>query len=106
MLEADTELRARLWENAAYFRKGMAAAGFNLVPGEHPIIPVMLGDAKLASEFARRLLDEGVYVIGFSYPGRAAGQGAHPHADVRRAHARRSSTVQSLRSARSARSWA
>jgi glycine C-acetyltransferase len=68
MLEADTTLRNRLWENAAHFRKGMAAAGFNLVPGEHPIIPVMLGDAKLASDFARRLLDEGVYVIGFSYP--------------------------------------
>jgi glycine C-acetyltransferase len=46
----------------------MTAAGFDLVPGEHPIIPVMLGDAKVASEFARRLLDEGVYVIGFSYP--------------------------------------
>jgi glycine C-acetyltransferase len=68
MLEADTTLRNRLWDNAAHFRKGMAAAGFNLVPGEHPIIPVMLGDAKLASDFARRLLDEGVYVIGFSYP--------------------------------------
>jgi len=68
MLEADTTLRNRLWENAAHFRKGMAAAGFNLVPGEHPIIPVMLGDAKLAAEFARQLLDEGVYVIGFSYP--------------------------------------
>jgi glycine C-acetyltransferase len=68
MLEADTTLRNRLWENAAHFRKGIAAAGFNLVPGEHPIIPVMLGDAKLASDFARRLLDEGVYVIGFSYP--------------------------------------
>ncbi|HET9448826.1 MAG TPA: glycine C-acetyltransferase [Steroidobacteraceae bacterium] len=68
MLEADTSLRNRLWENAAYFRERMAAAGFNLVPGEHPIIPIMLGDAKLASEFARLLLDEGVYVIGFSYP--------------------------------------
>ena len=68
MLEADTTLRNRLWENAAHFRKGMAAAGFNLVPGEHPIIPVMLGDAKLASDFALKLLDEGVYVIGFSYP--------------------------------------
>jgi glycine C-acetyltransferase len=68
MLEADTTLRNRLWENAAYFRERMAAAGFNLVPGEHPIIPIMLGDAKLASEFARLLLDEGVYVIGFSYP--------------------------------------
>jgi glycine C-acetyltransferase len=68
LLEADTTLRARLWDNTAHFRKGMAAAGFDLVPGEHPIIPVMLGDAKVASEFARRLLDEGVYVIGFSYP--------------------------------------
>ena len=46
----------------------MAAAGFTLVPGEHPIIPVMLGDAKLASEFAQRLLGHGVYVIGFSFP--------------------------------------
>jgi glycine C-acetyltransferase len=61
-------LRNRLWDNAAYFRQGMSAAGFNLVPGEHPIIPIMLGDAQLASEFARQLLDEGVYVIGFSYP--------------------------------------
>lgn len=68
LLEGDNQLRARLWENAAHFREGMAAAGFNLVAGEHPIIPVMLGDAKIASEFARRLLDEGVYVIGFSYP--------------------------------------
>jgi glycine C-acetyltransferase len=46
----------------------MSKAGFNLLAGEHPIIPVMLGDAKVASEFARQLLDEGVYVIGFSYP--------------------------------------
>jgi glycine C-acetyltransferase len=68
LLESDNQLRARLWDNAAHFRKQMSAAGFNLVPGEHPIIPIMLGDAKLASEFARRLLDEGVYVIGFSYP--------------------------------------
>jgi len=68
MLEADTTLRARLWENAAHFRKGMAAAGFNLVPGEHPIIPVMLGDAALATRMADRLLQEGVYVVGFSFP--------------------------------------
>ncbi|MGH8187088.1 MAG: aminotransferase class I/II-fold pyridoxal phosphate-dependent enzyme, partial [Steroidobacteraceae bacterium] len=68
LLEADNQLRARLWDNAAHFRKLMSAAGFDLVPGEHPIIPIMLGDAKLASELARRLLDEGVYVIGFSYP--------------------------------------
>ncbi|HEX7013043.1 MAG TPA: glycine C-acetyltransferase [Steroidobacteraceae bacterium] len=68
LLEASDDLRARLWENAAYFRAKMTAAGFDLVPGEHPIIPVMLGDARLAAEFAQRLLDEGVYVIGFSYP--------------------------------------
>ena len=68
LLEADTELRARLGRNAAFFRERMSAAGFTLVPGEHPIIPVMLGDARLASEFARRLLDHGVYVIGFSFP--------------------------------------
>ncbi len=54
--------------NATYFRERMTAAGFNLAPGEHPIIPIMLGDARLASEFARRLLDHGVYVIGFSFP--------------------------------------
>jgi glycine C-acetyltransferase len=68
LLEADDKLRNRLADNAAYFRQQMSAAGFNLVPGEHPIIPVMLGDAKLASEFAQRLLQAGVYVIGFSYP--------------------------------------
>ena len=93
MLEADTALRARLWENAAHFRAGMAAAGFNLVPGEHPIIPVMLGDAKVASEFARRLLDEGVYVIGFSYPVVPQGKArirtqmsaAHSRQDIERA---------------------
>ena len=68
LLEADTQLRASLWSNTAYFRKQMTAAGFDLVPGEHPIIPVMLGDAKLAAEFAQRLLNHGVYVIGFSFP--------------------------------------
>jgi len=68
LLEADDQLRTRLWENAAHFRAQMSAAGFALVPGEHPIIPVMLGDAKVASNFAQRLLAEGVYVIGFSFP--------------------------------------
>ena len=68
LLEADDELRHRLRDNAQYFRQQMSAAGFNLVPGEHPIIPVMLGDAKLASEFAQKLLAHGVYVIGFSFP--------------------------------------
>jgi glycine C-acetyltransferase len=68
LLEAGDPLRARLWENAAYFREQMSAAGFNLIPGEHPIIPIMLGDARLAAELAQRLLEHGVYVIGFSYP--------------------------------------
>jgi len=68
LLEADNDLRARLRENASYFREQMQAAGFNLVPGEHPIIPVMLGDAKVASQFAQQLMDHGVYVIGFSFP--------------------------------------
>ena len=68
LLEADNQLRTRLSENARFFREAMQAAGFSLVPGEHPIIPVMLGDAKLASQFAQQLLDHGVYVIGFSFP--------------------------------------
>jgi glycine C-acetyltransferase len=62
------ELRTRLNDNARAFRAGMSAAGFTLVPGEHPIIPVMLGDAALASRMADRLLELGVYVIGFSFP--------------------------------------
>ena len=61
-------LREQLTANARRFRDGMAAAGFNLLPGQHPIIPVMLGDAKLAQEMASRLLNEGIYVIGFSFP--------------------------------------
>ena len=68
MLEDGDDLRARLHANTRRFRAGMQRAGFDLLPGEHPIIPVMLGDARLASDMARRLLDEGIYVIGFSYP--------------------------------------
>jgi glycine C-acetyltransferase len=68
LLEKSDDLRARLRANAAHFRSGMTELGFRLVPGEHPIIPVMLGDAKLASTFADRMLEEGVYVIGFSFP--------------------------------------
>ena len=68
LLESGDELRAHLRRNAEHFRRGMSAAGFNLVPGEHPIIPVMLGDARVATEFAQRLLQHGVYVIGFSFP--------------------------------------
>jgi glycine C-acetyltransferase len=68
MLEASTELREKLFENARYFRAGLEKAGFELKPGEHPIIPVMLGDAALAGRMANRLLEMGVYVIGFSFP--------------------------------------
>ena len=68
LLEESGELRQRLAANGRRFRAGLAELGFTLVPGEHPIIPVMLGEATLAQEMAARLLDEGIYVIGFSYP--------------------------------------
>ncbi|MCH9025760.1 MAG: glycine C-acetyltransferase [Proteobacteria bacterium] len=68
LLETDASLRDKLHKNAAYFREQMSALGFDLVPGEHPIIPVMLGDAKLAGRMADLMLDEGIYVIGFSFP--------------------------------------
>jgi glycine C-acetyltransferase len=68
IVERDPSLRTRLLEHAAYFRSAMEKLGFELKPGNHPIIPVMLGDARLATEMANRLLDHGVYVIGFSYP--------------------------------------
>ncbi|RMF33017.1 MAG: glycine C-acetyltransferase [Alphaproteobacteria bacterium] len=68
MLEAGGERRARLFANAAHFRSRMSAAGFDLLPGEHPIIPVMLRDAKLAQEIAARLDEHGVYVAAFSFP--------------------------------------
>lgn len=68
MLRESGQLREQLRENSQYFRAGMEKAGFTLVPGEHPIIPVMLGDAVLAKKLADRLLDEGIYVIAFSYP--------------------------------------
>lgn len=64
----NNELRDRLQENSRYFRKQMSDLHFNLVPGNHPIIPIMLGDAKLAGDFAARMLTHGVYVIGFCYP--------------------------------------
>jgi glycine C-acetyltransferase len=68
LLEHSPELRARLFENTRFFRAGLEKAGFNLKPGEHPIIPVMLGDAGLAGRMADLLLQRGVYVIGFSFP--------------------------------------
>jgi len=68
LLQRDDSLQQQLHSNAAYFREQMTARGFELKPGEHPIIPVMLGDAMLASQMADMLLDRGVYVIGFSFP--------------------------------------
>jgi len=68
LLESSTELRDRVHANANYFRKEMEKLGFDLLPGEHPIVPIMLYDAKVAQEFANRMLDKGVYVTGFSYP--------------------------------------
>lgn len=70
LLQSDegAALRKRVQENGAHFRREMAALGFTLVPGEHPIVPVMLGDAALATRMANMLLDEGIYVIGFSFP--------------------------------------
>jgi glycine C-acetyltransferase len=68
LLEKSTELRDRLEASTKYFRDGMTAAGFDIVPGTHPITPIMLGDAKLAHDVARDMLAEGIYVIGFSYP--------------------------------------
>jgi len=68
LLAGSSELRDRLERNTQRFRQGMTEAGFRLRPGTHPIVPIMIGQARLAVEFARRLLDEGVYVVGFSYP--------------------------------------
>jgi glycine C-acetyltransferase len=67
-LSASTELRDRLERNTTYFRDGMIKAGFKLNPGHHPIVPIMLGHAKVAVQMAEAMLAEGVYVIAFSYP--------------------------------------
>ena len=68
MLEESTELRDKLEANTKFFRAEITKVGFDVLPGEHPIVPVMLGDAKLAGQLADKLLGKGVYVIGFSYP--------------------------------------
>ena len=68
LLSSSTDLRDKLEKNALYFREEMTKVGFDIIPGEHPIVPIMLYDAKLSQEFANKLLDEGIYVIGFYYP--------------------------------------
>jgi len=93
LLEQGSALRERLLDNTRFFRTALASAGFDLKPGEHPIIPVMLGDAALASRMADALLERGVYVIGFSYPVVPKGQArirtqmsaAHTRAQLERA---------------------
>ena len=74
MLSETTELRDKLEQNTKYFREKMTAAGFDIKPGVHPIVPIMLYDAKLAQNFAAKLLEEGIYVIGFYFPVVAKGQ--------------------------------
>jgi glycine C-acetyltransferase len=93
LISASTELRDRLARNTAQFRSGMARAGLAVRPGTHPIAPVMLGDARLAAAMAERLLEHGIYVIGFSFPVVPRGQArirvqlsaAHSEADIDRA---------------------
>lgn len=68
LLTETGDLLTRLNANTRRFRDGMTAAGFAIKPGVHPIVPVMLGDARLASEFAAKMSTEGIYVVGFSYP--------------------------------------
>ena len=93
MAEQGDDLRARLFDNAKRFRAGMSAAGFRLLPGEHPIIPVMLGEAKLAQDMAAKLYDKGIYVTGFFFPVVPKGQArirtqmsaAHSPEDIDRA---------------------
>jgi glycine C-acetyltransferase len=88
MLSETTKLRDKLWENTKYFREKITAAGFDIKPGEHPIVPVMLYEAQLAQEFASRLLEEGIYVIGFFYPVVAKGN-ARIRVQVSAAHDRK-----------------
>lgn len=93
LLESNAEWRNRLKANSRFFRAGMQDLGFDLVPGEHPIIPVMLGDARLAGEMAKLLYDDGIYVTGFSFPVVPEGQArirtqmsaAHTEAQLTRA---------------------
>jgi glycine C-acetyltransferase len=93
LLRSASELRERLRDNTAFFRSAMTAAGFDILPGEHPIVPVMVGDAVLAGRMAATMLEKGVYVVGFSFPVVPQGKArirtqvsaAHSRADLERA---------------------
>ena len=87
LMESGNDLRARLRENTAWFRERMTALGFEILPGDHPIVPVMIGDAATATRMADLLLARGVYVIGFSYPVVPAGK-ARIRTQVSAAHRR------------------
>jgi glycine C-acetyltransferase len=87
LLSGTTELRDRLEENTRYFQEGMTRIGFDIKPGVHPIVPIMLFDAKLAQDMAAELLNEGIYVIGFSYPVVPKGQ-ARIRVQISAAHTR------------------
>jgi glycine C-acetyltransferase len=87
LLETSDDLRARLRENTAWFRQRMTGLGFDILPGDHPIVPVMIGDAARATQMADRLLDKGIYVIGFSYPVVPVGK-ARIRTQVSAAHSR------------------
>ncbi len=87
MLSETTALRDKLWENTKYFRSKITEAGFDIKPGEHPIVPIMLYEAQLAQEFAAKLMDEGIYVVGFFYPVVAKGN-ARIRVQISAAHER------------------
>lgn len=87
LLAESAELRDRLWENSAHFRQRMEAAGFTMGGADHAIIPIMLGDAKVAAEFAERALEKGIYVVGFSFPVVPKGQ-ARIRTQMSAAHSR------------------
>ena len=87
LMESGNDLRVRLRDNTAWFRERMTALGFEILPGDHPIVPVMIGDAATATRMADLLLARGVYVIGFSYPVVPAGK-ARIRTQVSAAHRR------------------
>ncbi|AQT68920.1 2-amino-3-ketobutyrate coenzyme A ligase [Anaerohalosphaera lusitana] len=87
LLSRNTDLRDKLWENTNYFRSQMSSLGFDIIAGEHPIVPIMLGDAVVAQKMAEKLLEKGIYVIGFFYPVVPKGQ-ARIRCQISAAHSR------------------